>query len=983
MKNKLILRTLPSPYGDATRGSVLSHEDVDSNFINLKGGLIQTGVTTNNNLLLTSFDGSQVTIPLNFTGSTTGGTGIGGITAFTYNNSNVFSIMDSTGVTHSALFNIVSGLTVNGILKNGSNNVSTGSFSHAEGSGTTTVGIGSHSEGLNSTANLDYSHAEGLTSTANAVGSHAEGNNTITNGPFSHAEGNSTITNGNGSHAEGIVTVATGDNSHAEGTVTTANGIASHSEGNATNANGIASHAEGTTTTSIGLGAHSEGSGTTATGNGSHAEGGLTNANGLISHAEGFTTTASGVGSHAEGLDTIASNNYSHAEGQQTTSGGLGSHSEGYATNATGEVSHAEGYRNTANALGSHTEGTLTFAIGDYSHAEGVGTISAGIGQHAQGWYNTTGNTIPLMIIGNGTDDTHRSDLALFYSTGVTINKPLSVSGTIQSDSLVSNRKRVVVADTNGILQTTNETTNGIFYVSRKYTGVGAASITGLTFSSITSSNATYLSQLNDARQGDENNPYPDPYSARNAALDAIASSAITHALIIVSGNDAWLIGSNDPTKNGDLTGNASGHLVADIGFPTGTTMASLLQNNLTYFFNPVTLTFINATYMISVGYVLDLTDAAFSSNIHGHLNVLQIYGEVNGFQANVLTINNANAKIIFEANQLNLQQYQAFNLLNVGNIIIDIERLIGPTMVVGGFASNREGDGSDSIMTIRIDSVTLGLAEIPYPTSIDFWYFNAIGDMSSMRNKLITVSVESMVQTESSDSALFYVSGGANSKNNIQYVLDMGNYHYKDWGHGRNGGGVIGSTGGSTPYSGNTSYNFNIDNALMETAVLGHFWSPPTGSIGTYNMNINVKNCVRIGTVNPCGIINVAGLGFSDLARLKIEGNYYNLNSFPGVIIHNENTPYHMPCRVMLNNAQFRQLSGGTGMQILSASGATTEIGLVDCIFTNDNSVPVLSSDTANSLIYVKNTHASTVATNIVTTGDSLVVLSTINNFI
>ena len=36
MSNNLILRTSPSPYGDTTKGSVLSQSELDSNFITLK-----------------------------------------------------------------------------------------------------------------------------------------------------------------------------------------------------------------------------------------------------------------------------------------------------------------------------------------------------------------------------------------------------------------------------------------------------------------------------------------------------------------------------------------------------------------------------------------------------------------------------------------------------------------------------------------------------------------------------------------------------------------------------------------------------------------------------------------------------------------------------------------------------------------------------------------------------------------------------------
>ena len=42
MNNKLILRTLTSPFDDTTNGYTLTHNDVDNNFLYLKGQLIYT-----------------------------------------------------------------------------------------------------------------------------------------------------------------------------------------------------------------------------------------------------------------------------------------------------------------------------------------------------------------------------------------------------------------------------------------------------------------------------------------------------------------------------------------------------------------------------------------------------------------------------------------------------------------------------------------------------------------------------------------------------------------------------------------------------------------------------------------------------------------------------------------------------------------------------------------------------------------------------
>lgn len=82
--NKLILRTLISPYSDETKGSVLSHDDVDNNFIFLKGGLLQTGYTSGNNFVLTKIDGTSINVD---------------ITALNTGSTNSWSITGNTGTT--------------------------------------------------------------------------------------------------------------------------------------------------------------------------------------------------------------------------------------------------------------------------------------------------------------------------------------------------------------------------------------------------------------------------------------------------------------------------------------------------------------------------------------------------------------------------------------------------------------------------------------------------------------------------------------------------------------------------------------------------------------------------------------------------------------------------------------------------------------------------------------------------------------------
>lgn len=179
------------------------------------------------------------------------------------------------------------------------------------------------------------------------------------------------------------------------------------------------------TNSTVGNYSVAEGYGSTASAAYSHAEGHLTTASGKASHAEGEGTEASGLDAHAEGLDTTASGNFSHAEGLETTASDMTAHAEGYNTTASEASAHAEGMDTTASGFQAHAEGNGSTASGDYSHAEGMNTTASGDYSHAQnretvaastsqtalGRYNVAdANSTYAVIVGNGTDDDHRSN---------------------------------------------------------------------------------------------------------------------------------------------------------------------------------------------------------------------------------------------------------------------------------------------------------------------------------------------------------------------------------------------------------------------------------------------------------------------------------------------------------------------------------------------------------------------------------------------
>jgi hypothetical protein len=173
------------------------------------------------------------------------------------------------------------------------------------------------------------------------------------------------------------------------------------------------------TSTASGTLSFAQGQITNAIGNYSHSQGRLTNATGDWSHTEGRAVQSSGQYSHAEGVATISSGTYSHSEGDGTESSGVGSHSEGQSTIASGGHSHAEGRE--------------TESFGEYSHSEGWGTIAGGDYQHVQGQYNLSSTTQSAFIIGNGVDNSNRSNLVFAVGNQVDIYGDLNVTGTIFS----------------------------------------------------------------------------------------------------------------------------------------------------------------------------------------------------------------------------------------------------------------------------------------------------------------------------------------------------------------------------------------------------------------------------------------------------------------------------------------------------------------------------------------------------------------------
>ena len=360
------------------KGSKLTFNELDSNFLNLRNCIYQlnttdtfvTGGTYNPSTTSLDFVGNSDFNPFSVNVSglldtfVSGGTynPTTGCVTFVTNSGTTFDVCGFlTGATETAEVVWTGGSAGNYSVKQITDTTTdaTGNYSTASGAYTIASGNYSTASGFNTTASGDYSTASGFDSVASGYVSHAEGNSTAS-GEYSHSEGYGSTASGNQSHAEGGSTIASGNYSTASGYYATASGAYSTASGYYATASGPSSHAEGSST---------------ASGNYSHAEGRNTTASGNYSHSEGFDTQATGTTSHAEGSLTKAFGNQSHAEGQQTT--------------ASGNISHAEGFGSTASGYVSHAEGGNTTASGQYSHSEGVGTTASAYGAHAQNEQNT------------------------------------------------------------------------------------------------------------------------------------------------------------------------------------------------------------------------------------------------------------------------------------------------------------------------------------------------------------------------------------------------------------------------------------------------------------------------------------------------------------------------------------------------------------------------------------------------------------------
>jgi len=416
------------------------------------------------------------------------------------------------------------------------------------------------------------------------------------------------------------------------------------------------------------------------------------------------------------------------------------------------------------------------------------------------------------------------------------------------------------------------------FYVSENYTGTGGAVIANLSNTGVSSSNGTYTSQLSNAQMGSINSPFPDPWTARNAALDSIANGSISDATIIVI-KGIYTVGSDVAANNGDSTGVAATATVADIGFTSvdGNDTSSLMKNKVRYIFNPGTgLILINKTYAIHAGcYNVDVTNTAFVSAIYGEGDFTIIYGSVEGISQRFIQIKNSRCEIRFEANNVVVQGPWNY-VWTYKTEYMRIKKFIGDklTMLVHmqNSAGEDNGDGQPADLTMWVDYVYRGYTYFPYPSgnlTSGYRPLIALDASDAIRQKTVNINIKSVYLYDVAIHVLCnaWATGITRNVENWTFNLNIDYLQHDlndaDQAFQTVAGGIIAPITGNLPaYSRkNTHQNFTIKEAVVDHSLVSLRTQAPTNAASTNNsITFNIDYAIRRRMVLTGGTINNLG---------------------------------------------------------------------------------------------------------------------------
>lgn len=569
----------------------------------------------------------------------------------------------------------------------------------------------------------------------------------------------------------------------------------------------------------------------------------------------------------------------------------------------------------------------------------------------------------------------------------------------------------LIGADTLHLNPGTTVSGSTVFYVNRNFTGAARAKISGNTLASVSSTNAGYNSQLSHAVPGSVIHSYPDPFSARNAALDALSAGKISNAQVIILPGNQYAIGSDDSTKNGSLNGQSPNNgTVADIQFPQAvllndSSIASIMKNNVDMYFDIGTsLTYINSSYGIPCCY--DRDTVSYHSNIYGHGTFAQVYGEVNSFIAVFAVIINRKSCIGFHAHRFIIQQWQGFLIGDFSIATIDADELEstesnvfnigqeGSPLPITGSAAN-----PPRMLTIRVDNVHYGKGQTPYPDSQDWWYFILLGNIQYIERTIVDINIGNLYLYSTNDAPLLYTNSN-DPMYNLQMTVNIGNLVQRDshLAYDVYFGGLIYNWGPGI--AANNSITYNIKSANIDAPLLGMVnYCLVAGSVNN-RFNLNVGNLVKNASAFKGGIFNLT----SELSQsagtepliFTITGNYKSYDSFPPIFAYNGWYSVPVPSRYIFSGRYETAVPGQPVAHFYASLGKI--LAFSDATLINDGTTPSILADTVcanfnyncdpnpGSItipVYIKNVHAtSPPSSNVVQEGDSIKVVPDISSF-
>lgn len=553
---------------------------------------------------------------------------------------------------------------------------------------------------------------------------------------------------------------------------------------------------------------------------------------------------------------------------------------------------------------------------------------------------------------------------------------------------------------------------NQIFYVSKGYNTPGNAVVSGLTLGDITSSNTTYSQQLSNAMMGSRNHPYPCPWSARNAALDAINSSTIQSALVMVLDSE-YTVGSDNPSSNGSIYGTAGDGTITDVQFGTSNTtnVSSLLQDKISYYFTKNSgIVYLNSSYPIYFGYNIDLSDSPWESSILGEGYFKQIFGEVNGWNALFIEIDNARSIMRFECDYISLQQWDNFLFFNFKDIDMHIRSCEIADSNFIGIGSDREGDGDVCNLSVNIDNIRFGDGVLSIPTTDDYWYNISTKSLQSLRYKNVFINYNN-AYCKVNPISLFYGLAGTKGVNNFNFNFKSSNFIQEDPGVvGANDDGLISVLTGNygahpTASYTNNSFIFNFGNVVTETTLVGTNVSSGYGvATSSVNNTFHLIADKHVKKINPYSFRSVENIKFKEgptnyvggeTASVSIEGDFYNSEA---EVVSFETTSglASVPCKVNLKG--YYNTSASTPVIAINM-GNNKCISLVDAILVNSSlgSIATIVNDSpsvnpvttpgspfvVNRDIYIKNVHSTYgVGSGIVQNGETMSTNIDINSY-